>query len=171
MDVNIKEFKQRLKSKKDEIGFSATQIAKKLEVSVATVTNWLNGEYLPRPETLAKLANLLGVTVAWLKYGTSETKVEDGGEKYKPHGGWEPIRLGKDWEFVDKAIKILSTNTSYKIALMSNINAFYRAIQTEQDLHDTKTELENTKEKMSELENRVKALEDAEAEKKQQTSA
>lgn len=93
-------------------------------------------------------------------------KISDPLNKYDLHGGWKPRLMGKGWELMGKTAEILSSNTSYRIALASNINAFYHAIQTEQDLRDTKTKLENTNKKLNELESRIKVIEKAEAEKK-----
>jgi transcriptional regulator with XRE-family HTH domain len=62
-------FNIRLKSKADELGYSASTIGKKLNIPRATVSQWFSGVAFPRPESMKKLADLLCVSVSWLKGG------------------------------------------------------------------------------------------------------
>lgn len=50
-----------LKQAMDQAGFNSAGLAKKLEVSREAVSKWLNGQSLPRPDKLLKLALLVGL--------------------------------------------------------------------------------------------------------------
>ncbi len=43
------------------LGFSSSELAKRLDVSKQTISNWINGKKFPRPAKLLRLAQLLGL--------------------------------------------------------------------------------------------------------------
>ena len=55
-------------------GVRTIDVSRKTEVSTATFTNWKQGKYTPKVETLQRIADYFGVTVDFLKTG----KTEDG---------------------------------------------------------------------------------------------
>ncbi len=90
-----------------------------------------------------------------------ESVVRTPEEEYDPHGGWQPRKIKISLE-VKKTIDILESDTIYTTALVANINAFHRAIQTEKDLGDTRVQLKNQADKIETLERRLAALEEKE---------
>jgi transcriptional regulator with XRE-family HTH domain len=68
MDIKLI-FSSRLNEKAAEMGYSPAFIAKKMDILRGTVSKWFNGIAIPRAATLKKLADLLCVSVSWLKGG------------------------------------------------------------------------------------------------------
>lgn len=56
-------------------GITQIEIATKLAVSTATVSDWFSGKKYPRPEKAQKLADMLGVRVSDLQKSKSERGV------------------------------------------------------------------------------------------------
>ena len=56
-------------------------IAREMNVSHESVRRWLAGESKPRPSSMAALAKLLGVTVAFLDLGLDDSQLQAGSEK------------------------------------------------------------------------------------------
>lgn len=88
-------------------------------------------------------------------------------EEYAPHGGWKPgAHLeGEDWTLMGKAHNILSSDTPYRIALVTNIEAFHHALQsekkhmeTEQKLRDTEKTLNDQAVKIEVQDRKIEAL-------------
>jgi transcriptional regulator with XRE-family HTH domain len=51
-------------------GVSNAELAAAVDVDPATVSQWRTDAFPPNDERLKKIAELLGVTVAWLRYGS-----------------------------------------------------------------------------------------------------
>ncbi len=62
-----------IKAAMDEHGLSAATMAKKMEVSRESVSKWLGGEAVPRPDKLLKLSILLKLKRAQLLEGVADT--------------------------------------------------------------------------------------------------
>jgi transcriptional regulator with XRE-family HTH domain len=62
-------------------GMSSYEVSKLSGVSQATLSDWKNGKSTPRNKTLKKLADIIGVSVAYLlgeeKEKTPDTKVSE----------------------------------------------------------------------------------------------
>jgi transcriptional regulator with XRE-family HTH domain len=62
-------------------GMSSYEVSKLSGVSQATLSDWKNGKSTPRNKTLKKIADILGVSVAYLlgeeKEKTPDTKVSE----------------------------------------------------------------------------------------------
>ena len=52
-------------------------LAKRMDVSNRTVSNWLNGEKLPSAERMIELSKVLGVSVDWLWVGRGPMLLAD----------------------------------------------------------------------------------------------
>ena len=78
----IATFPQRLRTMMVTNGLSQSDIARQVGYTPTAIWNWLQGNTLPRPETLTALANLLDVTEDWLRDGdvlvTDGDTVDDG---------------------------------------------------------------------------------------------
>lgn len=62
-------FSQRLQISMNAKGLSASELARRVEVTPTAVWNWLQGNTFPRQNTLTWLAGVLGVTDDWLRDG------------------------------------------------------------------------------------------------------
>lgn len=69
MDINA-----RIKVARTEAGLSMNQLAKRLGVTSTCVWNWDHDNTSPRPDTLPRLAEALGVTVQWLRTGETSDR-------------------------------------------------------------------------------------------------
>lgn len=66
----------RIKELLKEKGITSKDLAVKLGVTPATVSNINNGNHFPKPELLEKIAEELDVDIRDLFYPTKETKTE-----------------------------------------------------------------------------------------------
>jgi transcriptional regulator with XRE-family HTH domain len=63
---NAKVFAERLRQRMEHTGLRTSEVAAKLGLSSGAVVNWIAGDNQARGGNLRKLAELLGVTPAWL---------------------------------------------------------------------------------------------------------
>ncbi|MEL4371392.1 helix-turn-helix transcriptional regulator [Shewanella xiamenensis] len=77
----MKTFNNRVKSRRDEIGLTQIQLAKKVGVSGVTISQWESGDYSPKGKNLYKLAEALECSPDWLIFGEEkQTKPESNAE-------------------------------------------------------------------------------------------
>lgn len=62
-------FRARLREGLEHRGISQTELARRLEVRVATVNEWLNRDTMPSGPTMLRLPGMLGVDGHWLLTG------------------------------------------------------------------------------------------------------
>jgi len=62
---------QRIRKARIRKMLTLREFARIMEVGIGSVSRWENGEASPRPETLAKLAAILGVREQWIVSGIS----------------------------------------------------------------------------------------------------
>lgn len=63
------DFTGRLNRTLKKKGISGSRLAKELGIAETAVRSWRTGKTEPRGDNLIKLADYLGVTPAWLKFG------------------------------------------------------------------------------------------------------
>ena len=61
----------------DKYGVTAYKVAKETGVTTATLTNWKNGRYTPKPDKLQKIADYFGVPLSYLLTGKYEEEVKE----------------------------------------------------------------------------------------------
>lgn len=67
------DFAVRLHRKRTGLGFLQSEVAKQIDVTVETVSNWEHGRRRPHPgPDIRALAAMLETSVAWLLYGREE---------------------------------------------------------------------------------------------------
>ena len=67
-------FADNLRRYSNDTHIAQVEIANRLKVSTATVSDWFNGKKYPRPEKMQKLADLFGVKVSDLQKDEAERK-------------------------------------------------------------------------------------------------
>lgn len=66
---------ERVRQARERAHLTKSALGKKVGVTTTCVWNWEGGNTEPRPETLVKLAEALGVTPTFLRFGSSEQNV------------------------------------------------------------------------------------------------
>ncbi|SJM34355.1 helix-turn-helix domain-containing protein [Mesorhizobium delmotii] len=74
-------FAQRLQLRMSAKRVSQSELARLVGYTPTAIWNWLQGNTLPRAETLAALANILEVTEDWLRDGDPVKAAEDVSEE------------------------------------------------------------------------------------------
>ena len=69
-------FSDRLRNARAESGLSRQQIADKLGITYQSVSEWETKGNRPRPDRLQKLAQVLGVSEAWLATGEGTGQIQ-----------------------------------------------------------------------------------------------
>jgi transcriptional regulator with XRE-family HTH domain len=69
----------RIRVAREEKGITLTALAKKIGKTYTCVWNWDHGNTSPRADTLPQLAEVLGVSVEWLRDGRDRGLVENKG--------------------------------------------------------------------------------------------
>ncbi len=135
------DFKARFKKVREKIGLTQNQLAEKIGASKSTIQSYEAGA-LPKGDYAIRLSKIFGCTLDWLLMGveTSNYKIDEHqksvgvNEHTVKDSTQEPgpeLDGSKTPELVKKTIEILESNTPYKTALTSNINAFHRALKLE----------------------------------------
>lgn len=65
----MEEFKDRLQKLISKAGYNQSSLARKLDIKPQTVSLWLNGKATPELPIHIKLAEILGVSPAFITYG------------------------------------------------------------------------------------------------------
>jgi len=117
------------------LDLSQAKIAKRLGITEAYVSKLLNPkEKINISKTLSKLiCHEFNLNQEWF-YGENDEPMQVAEHKpeYNQHGNWQPVRellSSEEWKLIGKAHEIITSDTAYSAALVSNINAFYQAIQ------------------------------------------
>lgn len=80
-------FPQRLRKAMSQNRLSQSDVARAVEYTPTAVWNWLQGNTLPRAETLTALAGILGVSEDWLRDGDSSEPEERPAPQQIPSSG------------------------------------------------------------------------------------
>lgn len=140
-------FKKRLQYVIDMKNFSQRDLAGRLGVNEARVSEWLSGKISsPRRSTISRLSSILGCDVGWLANGTGEPfpgvvqRARIGAAELGRQGVpiWqalvaEPIPDKQPagpsrTEMLLMTSRVLESNTVFRPALASNIEAFFQAV-------------------------------------------
>ncbi len=69
MNAELKNFGRNLRVIRMSLGYTRTELAKKLGVSTATIANYEAGRRMPSLDTVSKIAGILDVTMNMLVNG------------------------------------------------------------------------------------------------------
>lgn len=164
------EFGKRLKLIRDLKGITQREAAELLQLKIRAIQSNEAGQW-PNRNNLSKYLEFYKCDKAWLMTGAGEPYIKEGFEvgvavaggggevaSPKPVYDWTPQMQGEDWELVGKAHKVLSSDTIYRAALASNINAFHHAIETEARANRTEALLKAQSEEIKKLKEGHEAL-------------
>lgn len=64
---------------RDKLGYKDADVVKKTGVTKSTFSSWKTGRYVPKEEKMQKIAEALGTTVEYIRYGAKgqESPVQD----------------------------------------------------------------------------------------------
>ena len=74
--INKTEFGERIKSAREELKMTQTQLAQLLKTSQTTVAKYEHGEQIPRADVLATISKATGKSTDWLLFGNESTPSE-----------------------------------------------------------------------------------------------
>lgn len=62
----MKEFAERLKQRQMEMGITQKELARRVNISETTISNYIQGRSFPQIDVACQIANELCVTIGWL---------------------------------------------------------------------------------------------------------
>ncbi len=71
---------ERIRQARKQKRLSQKELAAKLTVTQATISQWENGDYAPERNKITILAKVLSVTPIWLEFGNPDSNVEWGAD-------------------------------------------------------------------------------------------
>ena len=75
--INKTEFGERMKSAREELKMTQTQLAQLLKTSQTTVAKYEHGEQIPRADVLAAISKATGKSTDWLLFGSNTVSISD----------------------------------------------------------------------------------------------
>lgn len=75
--INKTEFGERIKSAREELKMTQTQLAQLLKTSQTTVAKYEHGEQIPRADVLAAISKATGKSADWLLFGNEHLPAKD----------------------------------------------------------------------------------------------
>lgn len=75
--INKTEFGERIKSAREELKMTQTQLAQLLKTSQTTVAKYEHGEQVPRADVLAAISKAIGKSADWLLFGSDAINSSD----------------------------------------------------------------------------------------------
>ena len=130
-----KGFAGRVKMLRRKMGLSQVEVAKIIEVSISTYQRLERGME-PSPDTLKKLEKHFKIPISYLLTGEMSRYTIESMPAPQDIStiATAPPSQAQDMDMpvlLERTASILGGDTIYRQALMSNINAFYRATQVE----------------------------------------
>lgn len=145
--------------------------ASRAGINVNTLRNYERGDSLPNLEVAASICRHFGVHTDWLILGEGPMH-RDEATPEAPQIVPAPQPVEEEWKMSDmltKTAEVLESDTIYRTALASNINAFHQAVRSERllaKLEERMATMEAKLERMGLLEERMADLERENAELK-----
>lgn len=155
----INEMGSRLKKARISLGLNQSAFAKGLAIDrgPSTISEWERGVYEPGKEMLKKISQKYLISLYWLITGEGSMF-----EKSTPHIETQaPCVKHADQSHINiqdmlrKTGEILQSNTIYRTALTSNINAFHQSILVERDMKAMEAHMNILEQQMQKLTQRM----------------
>lgn len=83
----MKTMSQKIRERRNELGLTQAELGQAIGVSGRSIFGYESGQKNPRPSTLLRLAQVLGVSPKYLKDDTIETTENSNKEKYIAQAG------------------------------------------------------------------------------------
>lgn len=163
-------FSDRLKICRQKLDLLQTDLADKIGVSIGTIQNYEGGQ-LPKSEHLLKLSKLFECSTDWLLKGDDHKKEEMRAVKshqYKEADSEKSVTgpvieyeqgNQKISDLLSKTAEILESETIYRYALTSNINAFHHSILLNAKLEKMELRLYTLESTCEDMKNRLEEAE------------
>ncbi|MFA7346873.1 MAG: helix-turn-helix transcriptional regulator [Desulfurivibrionaceae bacterium] len=120
-------------------GLSGNAFARKCGIKQTTMSGYLNGLSEPNRENLIKIARACNVTVGWLADGEGEEATGPQATfAHLPNRDANP----KFDDYIGKTARVITSKTIYRSALERNIDAFHKAVETEDEMQGVREKLE-----------------------------
>lgn len=180
--VKDKDFGARLRSLRKRLGLTQTVVAQKVGISYKALQDHEGGGR-PNRNNMKKYLDFYGCDEAWLLFGKGgpfqggndkELHIKEPGAPYNALkcegekkdgilGEYAPIAPGPNEIFklsdaITMAVKVLESNTSYSVALYTNIQHFYRAILAENKIAQLEIQNEKLEKRMFNLEKKLQEI-------------
>lgn len=164
-------FASRIKLKRRELGFTQKDLAGLLDVNIGTIRNYEAG-LLPKGGYIIILSKVLHCSIDWLLMGVGPENIEQGavsgsGATSRENNivreqsvEYKNNNQSKISDLITKTVSVLESDTIYRHALTSNINAFHHSILLNAKLEKMEMRLYSLESTCEKMKNRL-----AEAEK------
>lgn len=147
-------FGSRLKARRDQLGLTQDFMAQKTGISRAAIQAYESGK-IPKGDYLLVLSDLLDCSTDWLLKGTAgqENSAPPASTTAQavPPPAPPPEEDFKMSDMLTKTVEVLESETIYRTALASNINAFHQAVRSERTLARLEERMELLEKRMEEL--------------------
>lgn len=154
-----------MKARRDLLGLTQDVVAQKTGISRAAIQAYESGK-IPKGDYLLTLSEVLNCSVDWLLKGGMTCECAPvpvaNGAQTTPAYPQPPEEDFKMSDMVTKTIEVLESDTIYRTALASNINAFHQAVRSERllaQLEERVAVLEAREERWAQIEARMAELE------------
>lgn len=148
------------------------EFAGRAGINVNTLRNYERGDSLPNLEVAASICRYFGVSTDWLILGEGPMHRSESAAEVAQSAPVPAPQPEEDWKMSDmltKTAEVLESDTIYRTALASNINAFHQAVRSERllaQLVERVAALEAREERWAQIEARMTDLEKENAELK-----
>lgn len=135
-------------------GLSQEEFSQHIGFNKNTIGNYERGERTPDVVFLKTICEKLNVSPDWLLWGQGPMRR---GETAPAAASPAPAQAPppeEDFKMVDmvtKTVEVLESDTIYRTALASNINAFHQAVRSERTLVRLEERMEQLEKRMEEL--------------------
>jgi len=127
-------------------GLSGNAFARKCGIKQTTMSGYLNGISEPNRGNLIKIARACNVTVGWLADGEGEEATNPQmAFAHLPNRDANP----KFDDYIGKTARVITSKTIYRSALERNIDAFHKAVETEDEMQGVREKLDGMEKRHS----------------------
>lgn len=108
------QFSERLKKARESAGMAKAVLAKAVGVSATSIGRYEDGSRKPDGDITMRLANALGVSVAWLGKGTKEyvyVSTQNGCRRVEKEVDWQPDKTPPEEPAEEEPVQDAPTNT------------------------------------------------------------
>lgn len=142
-------------------GMTQADFASRAGINVNTLRNYERGDSIPNLEVAASICKHFLVNTEWLILGEGPMHRGESIPETTTPTIQDELPPAEDFKMVDmvtKTVEVLESDTIYRTALASNINAFHQAVRSERTLAHLEERMGLLEQRMEELSNENKQL-------------